>query len=218
MAAGFIQLPADGLGKKLRTNDRGATGHDQYVIATDERVLSYRGRANSFATLAIAGTVGHNLMSIHNAAGSAVLVDVQKVWVDLMSTASRVVEQAKIRLHRITTLPTGGTALAKVPMDTARSSSASVTLLQATASDNGAATAITSSPAAGSVLVQEWAPRLLTAVGYEQFDRALYFEDTKVTLRPLEGILLRLDYTVATASPITDKWLCGLEWDEYTLP
>lgn len=216
-AEGFVGLPADGTGKKLRTYDKGTAGHDQFVIPTTERTLTYRGRANSFATLGIAGTTGHKLMTLHNASGSSVLVDVQRVWTDVMQTAARVVEQAKIRVHRITALPAGGTAFPKVAMDSAQTSSSSVTLLQSTASDTGTATAITATIPANSVLVQEWAPRALTMTGYEQYDRSVYFEGDPVRLRASEGICLELVYTVATASPTTDKWLYGVEWDEFTL-
>jgi len=33
----------------------------------------------------------------------------------------------------------------------------------------------------------------------------------------LEGICVFLDYTVATANPITDKWLVSCRWVEYTV-
>jgi len=190
----------------------------QYVVPTTDRIVSYRGRAHSFRMLGIAGTAGQRLATIHNATGSTILVDVEKIVVDVYQTAARVVAPPVIRVHRITTVPTGGTAITKVPEDTALSSSASLVLLQGTASDGGAATAITATPGAGTLLTQEIAPRALTLVGYENFDRAEFLVGDLVTLRALEGIVVNLDYTVATSNPITDNWVVGFNWTEYTRP
>ena len=219
MADGFIQLPADSTGKKLRTRDRGTVGHDQYVVPTDLRIVSYIGRAAALAVPGRAGTAGQKIFAIHNATGSTVLVQVNRIWYDVMQTAAKVVEPAKVRLERFTAVPTNGTAATKVPIDTSQSSSASVTVWSdASADGTGSATALTItllSPA--QILVEEWAARALTLVGYEQFDRPTTLDTAPVTLRALEGLVIFLDYTVATANPTTDRWLVGVEWDEYTL-
>lgn len=219
MADGFIQLPADSTGKKLRTRDRGTAGHDQYVVPTDLRSVSYSGRVSSLATPGRAGTAGQKIFALHNATGSAVLVQVNRIWYDVMQTAAKVVEPAKVRVERFTAVPTNGTALTKVPLDTAQSSSASVTVWgDASADGTGSTTALAVtllSPV--QILVEEWAARALTLVGYEQFDRPVVLEETPVTLRALEGVVVFLDYTAATANPVTDRWLVGAEWDEYTL-
>jgi len=66
------------------------------------------------------------------------------------------------------------------------------------------------------VLTQEFAPRLITAAGYEMFDRTTFFDgDTFITLRALEGIVVMLDYVLATQNPVTDMWLVSCEWDEF---
>lgn len=196
----------------------GTTGDpvDQYVIPVLDRIVSYGGRACSFRQLGIAGTTGQKLMTIFNAVGSSVIVEVDLIAIDVMQTAARVVEQPLIRAHKITAVPTGGTALTKVGEDSTMTSSASVTVLQGTASEGGAATAITAT--AGSIINQEYAPRALTLVGYEQFDRTEWFNDHPWTLRAGEGILVNLDYSVATSNPITDKWSTVMHWTEYTRP
>lgn len=189
---------------------------DQYVVPTKDRIESYRGRCGTFRQLGIAGTAGQKLLTIHNASGSTILVDVDSITVDVFQTAARVVAPPLVRLHRITTLPTGGTAVTKAPEDTALSSSASLTILQGTASEAGAATAITAT--AGAIIEQEVAPRALTLVGYEQADRVELIRGAPITLRALEGLLVNLDYSVATSNPVTDNWIVTAKWTEYTRP
>lgn len=222
MAESIVQLPADSTGKKLRHRERtvGAnTIYEPYVLVQDERAIVYEGRCGSFRQLGIAGTAGQKLLSLFNAVGSTVIVDLQSLTYDVYQTAARVVAPPVIRLHRITTLPTGGTAISKVAVDSALSSNASVTLLQGTASDGGAATAIVSTPAAGTLITQEPVGRALTLVGYEQFDRGDFLDsDAPITLRAGEGVLLNLDYTVATSNPVTDNYIVNARWLEYTLP
>ncbi len=225
MANSFIQLPVDSTGKKLNTRDRvvGAnTVHDQWIIPTTEEVVSYRGRAQSFRIPGRAGTTGQKVASIHNATGSTVLVQVTQVTVDLAVTVIKAVTVLPpiIRLHRVTVLPTNGTALPKVNVDSAQTSSASVTALQdASADGTNSVTALTATIPASSVITQEYAPRLITAAGYEMFDRTSYIDGSDpIVLRALEGLVVNLDYTLATQNPITDMWIVGIRWTEYTIP
>jgi len=182
--------------------------------------ITYVGRVSTFATLGRAGTAGQKIFALHNATGSAVLVDVQKISCDVMQTAAKVVEPAKVRLWKFTAVPTNGTAITKVPEDSSLTSSTAVTLWQDSSADNtGSATTLTITLPAATILDEEWAARALTLVGYEQYDKSQFLvdEDDVVTLHPLEGVAIFLDYTVATANPITDKWLVTCRWIEYTL-
>ena len=224
MADSFIQLPADSTGKKLRTLDRGTQGHDQYVIPTDGRIISYRGRVATKRTPGRAGTVGAKLFALHNASGSTILVDVEKVTVDFTATVIKAVTvlPPMIRLWRVTVLPTNGTALTKVPEDSALISSASVTVFgDASADGTLSASALTAPlPPAGGVITQEYGPRMITAAGFELMDRAEFLQDRdeKITLRALEGIVVFADYVLATQNAATDMWLVSCRWKEYTLP
>lgn len=207
-------------GVEARGYRRGALttdGWDQYVIPVRDRIVSYQGRAATFRIAGIAGTTGHKLLSIHNATGSTVVVEIQKIFIDTMSTAAKVVAPAIARLHRVTVLPTGGTACPKVPVDSSLTSNASVTVLQAASSETVAST-ITATIPASSILTQQHLPRALTLVGYEMSDRIEMCEDDPITLRALEGIVLNLDYSVATASATTDVYIAGVYWEEYTRP
>jgi hypothetical protein len=226
MAASTIQLPADGSGKHLRTNNRGGTtGHDQYMIPTDERLISFKGRSATFRMPGRAGTAGQKIFAIHNATGSSVIVDVKRIKIDLVNTAVRgiTVEPSLIRLWKFTAVPTNGSAVGKVSKDSSLypTSSASVTLWQdASADRTGSATTLTVTLPAGNVLSQEYGSRVFTAVGQEAADKITFLEaeDDVITLNALEGVCVFLDYATATFNPTTDIWTVSCDWDEYTRP
>lgn len=200
---------------------RDVSGGFPLPVTTDgHRVISYRGRCCSFRTPGRAGTAGQNLFSIHNDTASAVRVDVERLTVDMVQTVVKAVTVLPpvVRMYRVTVLPTNGTVGTKVARDTALSSSASLTVRQdASADGTSSATALTATIPAGNVLSQVYAPRLITAAGYEMLDTFPFLEgDQLITLRPLEGLVIRLDYTAATQNPITDMWTVDCRWTEYT--
>jgi len=182
---------------------------------------SYGGRVATFRIPGRAGTAGQKLFSIHNATGSTIVAEVEKITIDLVQTVIKAVTVLPpvIRLWKVTVLPTNGTAATKVAEDSgAAATSASVTVLQdASADGTSSATALTATLPAGTVVSQEFAPRLITAAGYEMFDRTEFMagEQESVILRPLEGLVVFLDYVLATQNPITDMWVVGCRWEEY---
>ncbi len=217
-----VVLPVDGAGKALRTFlPSGRTTHDQYVIPVDPRVVTFRGRGNTFRIPGRAGTTGARLATIHNATGSTVLVNVNRISVDAVATVVKAVTVLPpiIRISRITALPTGGTAITKAPIDTALTTSASVTLLgDASADSTLSGTQLAATAVAGQVLTQEYMPRLITAAGYEVGDRISFFEgEPDVTLRALEGLVIHLDYTLVTQNVATDMWIVTIDWEEFTV-
>jgi len=198
-----------------------------YVVATqrvspiDERNILYRGYAATFRTLGRAGTTGQKIFAIHNATGSKRLVDVDKITVDSMVTAAKVVEPVVVRIWKFTAVPTNGSSVTKVPTDSNLVSDSSVTLWQDSSAENtGSGTTLTVTLPGGTIVTQSWGSRALTLVGYEQFDREIFFPgaDEVVTLRPLEGLCVFLDYTVATANAVSDKWITTCRWTEYKVP
>lgn len=201
---------------------QGATSTDpwvQYVVPVKDRLVSYRGRCTTFRTPGRAGTTGQKLFAIHNATGSSVLVDLEQVTVDLVQTVIKAVTVLPpiIRLSRFTTLPTNGSAGTKTPEDTALTSSASLTLWQ-DASAEGTSSGTTLTITSGSGLTQEFAPRYITAVGYEPADRVEFLGAGPIMLRALEGVVLELVYTLATQNPVTDMWVATAKWTEWTRP
>jgi hypothetical protein len=185
------------------------------------RQTTYLGRAATFRIPGRAGTAGQKLMAIHNSTTSSVLVNVKKITVDATATVVKAVTVLPpvIRLWRFTAVPTNGSALGKVPEDSSLTSSASVTLWQDASGDGASsATALTVTLPSANIMAQSFAPRLITAAGYEMFDREVFLEnvDDAITLRPLQGVCVFLDYTLATQNPTTDMWIVGLEWEEFT--
>lgn len=193
------------------------------------RIVTYKGRINSFRTPGRAGTTGQKILSLHNATGSAVKARLNKAWIDKVSSAAAGVAPTilppVVRLWKVTVLPTNGTALTKTPMDSIGVTSTSITVLgDASADGTGSGTTLTATLPAGTIISQEFAPRTLVigtsaSTFYEPFDRETFLDSDSdyVTLNALEGVVLFIDYTVATQNPTTDMWIAGFEWEEYTL-
>jgi hypothetical protein len=59
---------------------------DQYVIPVKDRIVGFTGRAATFVTPGRAA-VSQKIMALHNATGSSVIVNVNRMRVDLLSTA-----------------------------------------------------------------------------------------------------------------------------------
>lgn len=179
----------------------------------------FHGRACTFRTPGRAGTAGQKVLSIHNATGSAVTANIHKIVVDTYQTVVKAVTvpPTNIRMWKVTVLPTNGTALTKNKIQGSSTSSASITVLgDASADGTGSGTTLTATLPAGTFLSQEYASRLITAAGFEMTDRIEFFtgDDTNVKLSALEGVVIFLDYTVATMNPTTDMWSACVEWEE----
>lgn len=186
-------------------------------VGSAESTATGRGRVCTFKTPGRAGTTGQKIFALHNATGSTKVVHINQLAVDLYQTVIKAVTVAPptVRVHRFTAIPTNGTSLTKVAKDSALSSNASVTAWgDASADGTLSGTALTVTIPASSMLTQEYAPRLITAAGYEMFDRTELLDGKDVVLRALEGIVVFLDYTLATQNPATDIWIVGCDWYE----
>jgi hypothetical protein len=199
----------------IATEDVGGV-HYQKFIEAGEAHASFRGRASTFRIPGAAGTAGQKLLAIHNATGSPKIIHVNQLTVDLYQTVIKAVTVPPpiIRVHRFTAVPTGGAACAKVSKDTALASDSAVTVWQGASAD-GTGVALNVTIPANSMLTQEYAPRLITAAGYEMYDRTELLQDKDIVLRALEGIVLNLDYSAATQNPITDMWVATADWYEH---
>lgn len=194
------------------------------------KIVSYLGRASGFRTPGRAGTTGQKVLAIHNATGSPVLVDVNKVMLDFITTVAigkvGTIIPPIVRLWKFTAVPTNGTALTKIPEDSALTSNASVTVWgDASADGTGSATTLTITLPAATFPSQIVAPNRVfgtTGTGtnpwIEDSARITFLpeSDEIITLRALEGLAVFLDYTVATANPVTDFWVPTVRWTEYT--
>jgi hypothetical protein len=189
-------------------------------VAVGASTALYKGRTATFRIPGRAGTVGQKIFALHNATGSTAVVHLEKITVDLVMTVVKAVTVLPpvIRLHRFTAVPTFGTAVTKVPENTSLASNASVTAWgDASADGTSSATALTVTIPAGQMLTEEFAPRLITAAGYEMFDRTTFLEadDEYIVLRALEGVVVELAYVLATQNPITDMWTVAARWSEF---
>lgn len=200
---------------------------DQYVVPVRDRIVSFTGRAATFITPGRAA-VSQKILALHNATGSTVLVNVNRIRVDVLLAAAAgvapTVVPPVIRIHRFTAVPTNGTALTKTGLDTGATSSASVTAW-GDASADGTSSATTLTITAGGILSQAWAPRILVvgtsaSTFYEPQDVTEFFVgEPDITLRALEGVVVFLDQaTVTTGNPTTSRWVATIDWDEYTRP
>lgn len=196
------------------------------VIASDQSPINvevqsttaiFRGRSATFNTPGRAGTVGQKILSIHNATGSPVIIRVRKVTVDLYQTVVKVITVAppNVRVWKVTVLPTNGTLLAKTKIGGSGVSNAAVTVRgDASADSTGSGTTLTATLPTGTFIAQEYAGRFITGVGYEPADRMKFEFDQLVELQALEGLVVFLDYVLATQNPTTDRWTSQVEWDE----
>ena len=197
-------------------------GNDQRQIVILGNHEGFEGRGASFRTPGRAGTTGQKLMALHNATGSTIRVNVHKITVDLVTTVIKAVTVLPpiIRLWKFTVLPTNGTALTKNSANSGNpATSASVTLFgDASADGTGSGTTLTVTLPAGTFVAQEFAPRFITAAGYEGADRVEFLlgEEETISLNALEGLCVFLDYTLATQNPTTDMWIASMFWEEFT--
>jgi len=219
MADSSIAITA-GAGTAVDTFTMPNGDHRQVIMLGDKG--AYAGHAATFRTPGRAGTTGQKLFSIHNATGSSIVAEVHKITIDLAQTVVKAVTVSPpvIRLWKVTVLPTNGTACTKVTEDSgAAATSSSVTVLQdASAEGTSSGTALAATLPAGTIVGEEFAARLITGAGYEMADRIEFLsgELESIVLRPLEGLVVFLDYTIATQNPVTDMWLVGCRWEEYT--
>jgi hypothetical protein len=193
---------------------------EQYVIPTSERVVSGRGMVGSFRIVGTAAASPHNLFSLENASGSAVLVAVRSLQLRVDYTAAATAVAPVVRSSRATGTPAGGTAATKVLMDSAGASSSSVTARGGASADgtNAAITGLT----AGSTGWQALIGRAHTVVGQiltPPIDLLPPFMDIDpLILRAGETLLAQLVYTSTTDNPATNHYVLTATWDEFTLP
>lgn len=204
---------------EVRTRERSIGGNtyaEQYVIPIQERVASFKGVATSFRTAGLAST-NHIIFSIENASGSTILLAVKRLSLQVEDTGVLTTVAPVCRTYRSTTASASGTTLTKSGFDTSLSSSASVVVRGATASDGGAATAITN----GGTLSPAWTQfkmRAATAVGQYLFDDEpmipLLCADDPIILRAAQALVVRMEQ----ASVTTASYIVNVAFEEFTLP
>lgn len=139
---------------------------------------------------------------------------IKYVGVDAISTAIKAatVIPALIRFYRCTAAPTNGAIITKAPEDSTLTSDANIVLRGDASADGTVAASALAATVSGGALTQEYAPRLITAAGYEMFDKASFFETQELIIRPNEGMIVRLE---APANMVaTDHYIVNAIWTE----
>jgi hypothetical protein len=177
--------------------------------------LLYKGCAASFRTLGTAATP-HNLFSIENTAGSAVVISIKRLVVQMDATAVLTGVMPQVKTSRPTAIPSGGTTLNKGSFDTSLTSAANVIIRGANASDGGVATAITAT--AGDTLWQQYCMRLHTAVGQVlALDNPVIptlCETTPILLAANQALLVQIVASAGASNPATNFWFAQAYWEE----
>ncbi len=220
MPKGFVQLPADSTGKKLRTEDRGTEGHDQIVVLAGGRNTTNTGLTTTWRTIG-AAALTQNLFAISNASGSSTLIAVRRLGVQLDHTAILAAVMPQIKAFRITAgIAAGGTLLDKKQLDTTEVENASVTVRGATATDGGAATAITGTLDTGAIW-QQFGSRMHTAVGQiiatDNNVLPQLIEGDPLILRANQALVVQVAATATTSNPATNHWFVQCVWDEFNI-
>jgi len=170
--------------------------------------------ATSFRTLGTAATP-HNLLTIENTHATT-LVKIKRITVQLDATAVLIAVMPAVKSGRATGVPTGGTTLAKTPFDTTATSDGAIIVRGATASDGGAATAITSTM--GNIIWQQYCMRMHTVVGQVLAEDSPLIptlcETTPIILRQNEALLVSVVAAIGTSNPATNHWAVQVAWEE----
>jgi len=168
--------------------------------------------AASFRTLGSAATP-HNLLTIENT-DATVQVRIRDISIQLDATAVLVAVMPLVKISRATAVPTGGTTLTKGEFSTAATSDAQIVVRGATASDGGAATAITAT--AGATLWQEYQMRMHTVVGQvlSPPSRMPAILTKDLILLQNQAILVQVVAAAGTSNPATNHWSVCITWDE----
>lgn len=172
---------------------------------------TFKGAVSTFRIVGLA-TANHNLFTIFNKTGSTKFIKLKRLTIQTEATAVLATVAPIVHATRITALPTGGTVITKVPFDSTLTADANIEMMQATASDGGAATTITAT--AGTRLWASFKSRIHTAVGQILFpDEPLipFFCDVDpIILRASQGILVQ----AVQASLTTDHYIVNCAFEE----
>jgi hypothetical protein len=170
--------------------------------------------ASSFRTLGSAATP-HNILTIENI-DATTLVKVRRITVQLDATAVLTTVMPQIKTSRATGVPTGGTTLNIARFDSTIAPDSNTIVRGATASDGGAATAITAT--AGTTIWQQYNMRAHTLVGQIiGVDGSILpslVADVDFILRQNEALLVQVVASAGASNPATNFWIVNICWEE----
>lgn len=173
---------------------------------------TYKGLLGTFRITGVAST-DHKLSTLWNKTGSAKLVKVKKCVVFIEDTGALLTVAPLLMLSRITAIPTGGTVLTKVAVDSSLTPDTNVEIMGASSAD-GTASTITCTP--GTRAWAAFKPRNATNVGqilYRPIDMLPELCETDpILLTAVQGLCVDM----VQASVVTAHYLVNWVWEEYT--
>lgn len=178
---------------------------------------AFRGVASTFRTIGSAA-VPQPIFTIENLTGSGKLVYIRGLYLACDTTAVLLTVACQADLQRTSAIPSGGTALTKVAIDTALSSNANV-ILRGGSSADGTNSAITAAVVAQGLIGRLFIPRQATAVGQvmQQFLIDLLpgylLESDSLLLRENQAIVIQITGTAAS-NAATNHYIVTCVWDE----
>lgn len=181
-----------------------------------QQIDIFLGACSSFRTLGNAA-VPQNIITMENAVGSGRIVRIYSIQLAIETTVALLTVACQVDLSRTTAMPSGGTALTKTAFDTALSSNANIVVRGATASDGGAASAITAT--ALSYISRNFIRRQATAVGqvvptgYTQLLPETLGHSHGLVLREGQAVVLQITGTAAS-NAATNHYICTINWHE----
>jgi len=193
----YIQLPADGAGKKVRTIQKIIAANPvQIEQQVADSLLNFQGAYTICLRIAGSASVGYQFLSFYNAAGSERILKIKgiKLMVDIGSVANQVL------VTRTTSLGTG-TSETAVKKNSAYS--ASVASISSVLTVNAALDKDVVGIAKGTTAT-------LRLLDYVNWDAIL--ERDQLVLREGEGIVVQQ----LSAGATTEFLSITVEWEEYT--
>ena len=215
----FIQLPADGAGKKTRTYVNTISGNDvhvQWVAPTDPR------SATSCVAVSprIVGSASsvQNLFVLTNQVGSGILIDLDVLSIEMDSTGAVTHMSPNFLFTRQPTQPTGGTTAAKQVYDTSIQSNPKVVCLMGASADGTSGQVIVALPSV-SAIGRIFGTRNHTAVGYinspaEQLIPPVITLDKNIILRENESIMVSVSALNVLSNSSNNNYVIICKWDE----
>ena len=158
-----------------------------------------------------------NLFTLENTTGSARIVKIRRLSVQVDPTASLTTFMPLVKTSRTTAIPSGGTILTKAVFDTAGVASvANVVARGCNSSDGGGASVITAIPY--TVAWQQYCQRQYSTAGQALgVDNDILSEivvNYDLLLRANEAIVVQVVSPAPISNPTTNNYVVNCVWEE----
>lgn len=178
--------------------------------------MAYTGIVTTFRIPGAAATT-QNLFTLENTTGSAVVVTIRRLMLQMDATAVLTAVMPQFKTSRCA-VPSGGTTITKGTFDSTQTSAANV-VARGGASADGTASAITATP--GTAIWQQFGMRMHTVVGQvlavDCDMLPVLIADTNLPsfkLAANEAIVVHIIAAAGTSNPATNHYVVNCVWTE----